>query len=407
MSYDESYRHHRNIIIGAGISGIYLANKLRELGQSYFILEKNDYIGGRALWKNFHNSIVTMGAGVIRASDINVISLCKKLNIDLKKSESKPILHDILKINSDIFPSMISQIKNTFDKLYQTNLLRLQLMTMDEFLLSEFDHEFNHIFRTSVVYNDFYSASVIDTLKNYPYTDLLPKLSTIYTINGGWKKLLVELVKLLEQSRINLNCMVEKIDSRNKSISTSKNKSYTYDNLFICTDISINNINGYIPTKLKKTLNNIGSIEFIRIYSYHPSGHGIANMIITPGLLHKLIPITDKILMVAYSDGNRAKYLNKLLECQDKESQLKIVNKYYEKTIDGLNIIKSNITDIVFKYWEHGIHYFKPYNQPLYLSDDNINLIGEFISENQGWVEGAIQSVNDFIKNFESNLNEL
>lgn len=395
-------KHHQNIIIGAGIAGLYLATKLKDLGQSYFIIEKNEYIGGRALWKDFHGNRVTMGAGVIRSTDLNVIALCKKLNLELIGFESKFNLHPELNIDQNIFPQMLSELKNTYDKLFESDLARLQKITFDEFLLTEFTPEFNRIFRMSVIYTDFFNASVIDTMKYYPYTDLLPKSSHVYTIKGGWSKLLDSLTNQLDSNRIKLNSFVDKINSKNNLIKTNSD-SYTYDNLFICTDISILDIDLELPTELKITLNNIGSVEFIRAYSYHDNPHNINTTTITPSILHKLIPITDKILMVAYADSNKAKYLNNLLSDLNVSDQINLITKYFLDTAQAITT-SSNISDIVWKYWKHGIHYFKPHNNTILLSKSNINLIGEFVSNNQGWVEGAIESVNDFIRTYKLSI---
>ena len=39
--------HTENLIIGAGLSGLYLAYKLEQQGKDYLILEARDRLGGR------------------------------------------------------------------------------------------------------------------------------------------------------------------------------------------------------------------------------------------------------------------------------------------------------------------------------------------------------------------------
>ena len=62
----------------------------------------------------------------------------------------------------------------------------------------------------------------------------------------------------------------------------------------------------------------------------------------------------------------------------------------------------TNIDDIYMKYWNEGVHYFYPLGNKdikktlTYLANpaENIQVVGELISLKQGWVEGAIESVD-------------
>jgi monoamine oxidase len=59
--------------------------------------------------------------------------------------------------------------------------------------------------------------------------------------------------------------------------------------------------------------------------------------------------------------------------------------------------------DVVKFYWEHGTHYYKPLSARWKDRDEfiryaqnpvaGIYLVGECISKNQGWTEGALESV--------------
>ena len=58
--------------------------------------------------------------------------------------------------------------------------------------------------------------------------------------------------------------------------------------------------------------------------------------------------------------------------------------------------------DIVIAFWDEGVHYYKPTKdihktiKTLAKPAKNVYVVGEIVSYKQGWVEGAIQSVNDF-----------
>lgn len=77
------------IFIGGGISSLYGAYKLLQLNPQYkiILLEKADRLGGRTWKDKFYNTMVTVGAGILRKSkDKIAINLLNKLNIPYKET---------------------------------------------------------------------------------------------------------------------------------------------------------------------------------------------------------------------------------------------------------------------------------------------------------------------------------
>lgn len=71
------------IILGAGISGIHLGNRLKKEGFSIKILEANNRIGGRIYTKNVHNTKVELGATWLWRYNPELLKICKELEISL------------------------------------------------------------------------------------------------------------------------------------------------------------------------------------------------------------------------------------------------------------------------------------------------------------------------------------
>ena len=71
------------IILGAGISGIYLGNRLKKEGFSIKILEANNRIGGRIYTKTVHNTKIELGATWLWRYNPELLKLCKELKISL------------------------------------------------------------------------------------------------------------------------------------------------------------------------------------------------------------------------------------------------------------------------------------------------------------------------------------
>ena len=71
------------LIIGGGISGIYLGYRLKKKGFSIKILEGNSRIGGRVYTKNSYNTKIELGATWLWNYNPELIQLCKNLEISL------------------------------------------------------------------------------------------------------------------------------------------------------------------------------------------------------------------------------------------------------------------------------------------------------------------------------------
>ena len=182
------------------------------------------------------------------------------------------------------------------------------------------------------------------------------------------------------------------------------NNKYKSKNIIFA--ITINNL----QTILNKTniidinyKKYIGTVPFLRIYTYHKNGHklNIPRYSITDNQIEKIIVISDEILMISYSDYKYADYWYNLYNT-DKEKLLDKLKQLFIKST-GQNI---DIDDIEFAYWDEGIHYYYP-QKDIKLNKiisnlsnpcDNIYVIGEMLSYKQGWVEGAIESANRIYK---------
>ena len=72
-----------HIIIGSGISGLYTGLNLKKKDMNNFlIIERNNTIGGRIKTFPINNNRVSMGAGVGRKKDKNLLNLLSELNIE-------------------------------------------------------------------------------------------------------------------------------------------------------------------------------------------------------------------------------------------------------------------------------------------------------------------------------------
>ena len=388
-----------NLIVGAGISGLYCIYKHFQ-NKNYIILDKNNYIGGRALTKIFCNIPIEMGAGVIRDSDINLISLLNELNLKIDSFTSEYHFPHFEFYKKDkpngtslipFFNKMIQEIKEK----YIENKENINNLSFQNFINLYFSNDFSQKFMDNALHLDWLNASVEKTIEEYPLNEiLLTKNNKYYFIkNGGWQNLINKLLNYIDKNNIKLNTELIRVIKNNDNFTCimKNGDEYNCKKLIFTADISIKNIE-FININ-PDILQHIDSINFIRVYSYHDSIKLKYN-IKTTSILDKIIPITENILMSCYTDNYKAKSINKLINNNNKNN-LDCLYKLLNNSI-GENLV-SKPTKIISHYWDHGIHYYKPNSN---LDQSKINkygmfILGEMTSNNQGWVEGCISSIND------------
>ena len=253
-------------------------------------------------------------------------------------------------------------------------------------------------------FTDFFYEDVEAVINVYPLSDLITKTSKSYSIKETWSALIDKLVKTIDVKNIKLNTKVTHVVKKDNifSLKTNDNQIYQSKKLILCGDLDItkiqfsgiNGINDFYN-------NNIGSIHFIRIYTYHDKVD-IKNNIRTTSPLNKIIPISKNIVMAAYADNDNATFLYDLVKKLNKEDLQKYIGKMLNKSLlEGDSV--TDIKDFMIRYWSNGIHYYKPgynINQDK-LVEQGVLVCGEAVSQRQGWCEGAFQNVDDSKNLFE------
>jgi protoporphyrinogen oxidase len=216
-----------------------------------------------------------------------------------------------------------------------------------------------------------------------------------------WKNLVAKLAK----SNCHTNSEVKKIVRINDNLFKVTTDKETYFTKKIILALTLKPLDKLAANLIDFEYKDyVGTVEFVRIYTYHKNDYSsdkIGHYNLVPNELQKIIKITDKILMASYSDNKEAKYWKKV-SLLDKKSQIKKV----ENKLQDLNIGIDKVDDVEIGYWNEGVHYYKPFKslkfnqllKKLSKPSKNVFVIGEIISKKQGWVEGAIESVNRTIK---------
>ena len=432
------------IIIGAGISGLYTAYliKKHKANCKILILEANNYIGGRMGTDNFYSSKILTGAGIGRKKqDINLINLLKELKINYNEfTVNHNYASDIVKVDIN---KIMDELKDYYDK--DKDKKPVNFKTFATLVLGE---QLYKNFLINSGYRDYENEDAYSVLTDYHMEYNTGKWTGLYI---PWDDLINRLVDIINSKNIKLNSTVTNINYLDKEVYVS-NKKYYFKKIILAT--TIKPIQKLLKLPLYK---QIKSQSFLRIYAKINTNYidimkekvsinvaedhnnkllKVPTTLVVSSLLYKIIPInSDKgIYMIAYSDNKGADKLNREID-----------NKVYFETLLAKSININNNTIKIDKmkhyYWKEGTHYFLPYkhmisckSERLELSNknksickinpkikilnhnykldfikkaqnpkENVYVVGECISTYQGWVEGAISSVNNIIQSILEN----
>lgn len=368
-------------IIGSGISGLFSALMLKSnFGDNVniTIFEKKNKIGGRIEVINFDGTEVISGAGIGRKDDILLYNLCKLLNVTTNnyhaefEHTSKPI--NIIEVLS-LLERNLNKLKRDEDN-------------FKEFAISILGKELYEKFIFSVGETDFEKADVIDTMYDYGFKNYTNEGFDAFSIK--WVELLKSFENILKKE-IKLNKNISRIVTEKDGSFRINNQKY--DRVILAAPIDT--MKKLLPKA--KILKEISGQPFVRLYvKLDKPLEGIKKSFIKTEKPFQKIIVANKgkcIYQISYSDNNIA----------NKWKQTENIPKTVENGIMKIFGQKVKVLKHKLIYWKIGTHYFKPLSKKFKNRDEflelaqnpqkNIFCVGEAFSRNQGWSEGALQSV--------------
>jgi cytochrome b involved in lipid metabolism len=415
------------IICGAGIAGLYSALNLIEKNninpKKILIIEKSYRVGG--LIQTNKNDELNIkyenGAGRITENDELLKSLIarfglqdKIIKLNKNKEYRKVFNKDtIINIDIDRFDKLLHKIlyKN-YKAIYDDSILiNKSFKTLCE---EEIGVEKTNLLIESFGYIDeFEKINAKNGIEMFKKS-FNPKLS-YFTLKDGLEQIVILLENELKKLGIQI-ILSEKIINIEKNNSQIKVLTENFDN--IANNYLTQNLILAIPHNsllqipfLNNIFNLLDSVEnssLFRIYAVFPKDknnqvwfHDIPKTS-TNLNIQQFIPINIEsgLTMISYSDTKYAKEwqnykINNLLE---KEIMKNIRLLFSEKEIPDPIFLKSTFIYEATHLWKVNCdgdilqeRIIKPY------TDMNLFICGESYSNNQGWIEGALQTSNKVV----------
>lgn len=402
------------VIIGSGMSGLYSAFNIIKMSPktSFVILEKHkkQWIGGRTSNEMFYGSEIVTGAGIgRRKKDILLYKLLKELHIktydfELNSNYSNTV-HHISNIHKTIL-----QLKEEYNKQYNDKKITIEKesKTFKQFAKSVLGEKEYKLFLITTGYTDYENEDAYDTLYNYGMEDNEFKYKAFHV---EWREMVLRLADKIGLHNFKFSndvCKIEKISDNpcRFKVNTETDIQYYCNKVIVATTIS--GIRKLLPQY--PIYNEIEGQPFLRLYGkFSKKSIPVMKEYVKKGItvvlgpLQKIIPINpdNGIYMISYSDNNNAVALKKHLENTRENRDL--FCELLEKTL-GIPENTLHLTAIKAYYWPIGTHYYKPLNKRLYNNrndfikkaqhpEDGVLVVGEVVSNNQGWTEGALESV--------------
>ena len=413
-----------NVIIGGGISGLYLAYELSKNNDAskISIYEKTPRLGGRVYTKK--NTITyDIGAGRFAYTHKYILNLINELKLNDKilpipsknhyyidnkyiRSDKKLLEH----FNIKKYRSLHEIWQNVFKMADKKSVDYMNKVSVETFIKEHLGENICKLLKFKVGYNSKFSTTKAITALNALKNDYGILGGKHFVFLGGAEIMIDELTKILTQRGCNiyLNHEVSSIDYKNKNVTvmhSDKSKEVTYDNIIFSTDIhGLQKIQN-IPLS-KKVLNSVKSSPLMRIYAVYPKKDGKIwfddiYKVNTDLDIQFIIPIDKKngLIMISYTTDSNAEIWNNISSEDELNHKIEesLQTIFPSKDIPKPNYLKTH-------FWKFGVHNWnlnadisRVNSELLKHEKKNIFVAGEMFSNHHAWVEGGLQSVQSIL----------
>jgi monoamine oxidase len=337
-----------HIVIGGGISGLYIGKQLLQKKESFCILEScSDENRGRLISTKYKTNTIELGASIFHSRQKNLLSLIDELGLT----------HKIYRIHSNSSKTLYIPSKNKsnrlIDKLKSLVTQHHHYMSVEDAILLLFNEAEQHLFKYTQP--DWFEIKCRNV---YRYIQSIDQEGEIHIMKDGIQQIIHKLDQLLKQ-HIYFHSKVVRIDYKNDHYDVyTKHNMYQCKNIYVCLPLlNALQINYLNVDSYKQYLNTCIPQSSIRLYVYFNEKQSWlehVNYIVGEFLGHWMIKINSRLVMLAYTDYDRADFIRSL----GPKKTIDIIVK--ELSNHRIYIEKSDIKKVWFAYWKEAICTLKP-----------------------------------------------
>jgi len=402
----------KHVIIGAGITGLYLAYKLITIKnvnpEDIVIYDRRHRIGGRIYTYSNKGFKYSVGAGRLGKNHKYVMKLIKDFKledqiIDINKDKMY-YLNGQLMTEKELLAYYKSSY-SSLDKLWDYAINKKIKVNKHDYNLHNYFSLFLptnevEVLNKSLGYvgeiYDMNAHNAILTLRK----DFDVKNNEFFVLKDGIQILCDVLYEYLKSSNVKiiLKANMTEINDDDKTYIVH-NKKYKYEKIyFTIKRKDYTNLNYF--KKYKNLFNSVSDGRLLRIYAqFKDVWFKDMPKILTDNKLQFIIPIDYEkgLIQISYSDSYNADFWNAI-------KSNKKVKKHIKKLLDEMFPDKKIKEPdwITMHYWDAGDHMWKvginskkiqKTIDSLFIKKD-IYILGETYCDRQAWIEGAIETVH-------------
>jgi len=323
--------------------------------------------------------------------------LLKELDIDVGEFKASHHYAETIRPNCSV--------KETFLELKSAYRREINHRTFKEFAISVLGEEKYKHFIICSGYSDYENEDAYSTIYQYGFDDNYAEWTGLYV---PWDKMVKTLMHKIGFSNILFGNAVEKI-----KIVDGGFQVVTKTSVFGATKVivasTIDTVLKILPSQIDRGIyKQVHGQPFLRTYGqFSKSSQEVLKkyvpaLTIVPGPIQKIIPmdVADGIYMICYNDNKSATLLNNF--SHDTKENREFFARLFEKSV-GAPENSLRLLALKGYYWKVGTHYYEPLGPEFKSRKEfikkaqhpykNLFVVGEMISNNQGWVEGALDSV--------------
>ena len=392
------------IIVGGGISGIFMAYKLSDTGKDILLLESTNRLGGRIFTKKEQGLQFELGAGRVSSKHTKLMSLLKELELDDQLIKLPDKINYKLKKSRINFYSLVKELQDG-SKLYTKRYL--QSINLLQLCIDVLGFETAKLFQDMLGYDsEFKHLNAYHALKTYSKDLFTP--SDYFVMKQGLSSITDSLVtKLKEKSNVTIQLETSVTDIGKNYVQIDKQKRY--GSTIVCC-LPYEPLSKFSKFKDIEDIHSVQPIPLIRIYAKYPkdkSGkvwfHNLPRTI-TDNYIRHIIPIDYEsgLIMISYTDGLYADMWQNLTKIGNKQ----LIEHLHKEVKEVLGKTPPKPDFITSYYWRAGVHMWKPgdsvkdvYKRLLKpFPTEKIYLVNEAFSLHQCWIEGALDMAYDVLE---------
>jgi protoporphyrinogen oxidase len=406
------------IIVGGGISGLYLGYKLAD-HYDVTILEKSDRLGGRIMTKSYAGINFEAGAGRFSRCHKILFKLLEDFGltskdklIPIKKTFKYTGIYNKIEDHDTDINYYYNKVFNHLqmkDKLH-LGTTELANMTTYDFLKSVLTpREFNNLISIYPFKGDIKYSSALCGL-NILSCEYNSK--QFFVLNGG----LEQLVNSLEEQILSKGGIIKKVIEVTSCFSSNNGDSYilkdsnglqySCDKLILCIPpLALEKLNPNM--KYFGFLKHLKHLPLLRIYFYYEEPQGVLEGLVktvTDLDIHFILPMNPQMIMISYTDSELADMWYSLYNSDSEEFYKKILGEFRE--VLGVELEKPS--KVFMEYWADGMYVWKKGYDYIQNADKisypckNLYISNEGFSDKQGWIEGSLRMANDILGEMET-----